>query len=58
MIIKMKRTETSKWKPLTSSELSSREEGVDQVLVFAKSDGSTLYAPRDLALLKYRSQII
>lgn len=56
LIIKMKRSETGKRKPLQSSELESREEWVDQVLVFAKSDGSTLYAPRDLALLKYRSQ--
>ena len=43
---------------MQAQELDTREEGRDQVLVFAKSDGSTLYAPRDLSLLKYRSQVI
>lgn len=56
MIIKLKRTGHGLRQPLTSKELDAREEWVDQVLMFAKSDGSTLYAPRDLALLKYRSQ--
>ncbi len=55
LIIKLKRTAEGNWKPLQSQELDTREEGRDQVLVFAKSDGSTLYAPRDLALLKYRT---
>ncbi|MFA7284925.1 MAG: arginine--tRNA ligase, partial [Candidatus Absconditabacterales bacterium] len=58
LIIKLKRTEEGSRKPLQTHELDTREEGRDQVLVFAKSDGSTLYAPRDLSLLKYRSQVI
>lgn len=57
LIIKMKRVDGSR-KPLTSSELHTREEWVDQVIVYSKSDGSTLYAPRDLALLKYRTQVL
>jgi len=28
------------------------------VLVFAKSDGSSLYAPRDLSLLKRRAKVL
>lgn len=58
LIIKMKRTTEGKWKPLTSAELDTWEEGKDQVLVFAKSDGSSLYAPRDLALVKRRAKTL
>jgi len=58
LIIKLKRLAGGARKPLVSNELDTREEWKDQVLVFAKSDGSSLYAPRDLALLKRRATVL
>lgn len=58
LIIKLQRVSDWYWRPLRSDELDQRTEWVDQVMVFMKSDWSTLYAPRDLALLKYRTQIL
>lgn len=58
IIIKLHYLWHGKRKPLTHDELDLRIEWTDQVMIYTKSDGSSLYAPRDLALLKWRTQTL
>lgn len=55
-IIRFKKSDNLlKWKPLSSVEQDSFDPDSDQVLVVSKSGDNTLYATRDLAICKFRS---
>lgn len=58
-IIKFKKIEDGlKFRPLKASEESQFDPDIDQVLVISKSNDDTLYATRDLAMCKWRSQVL